>query len=37
MFVDDVTFTIKAGNGGNGNASFRHEHGVEKGGPFGGK
>lgn len=36
MFVDDVTFTIKAGNGGNGNASFRHEHGVEKGGPFGG-
>ena len=36
MFVDDVTFRIKAGNGGNGNASFRHEHGVEKGGPFGG-
>ncbi len=36
MFVDDVKFTVKAGNGGNGNASFRHEKYAPKGGPYGG-
>ncbi len=36
MFVDDVQFTVKAGNGGNGNVSFRHEKFVAKGGPYGG-
>ena len=36
MFVDDVTFTVKAGDGGNGCVSFRHEKYVDKGGPYGG-
>ena len=36
MFVDDVSVLIKAGNGGNGAVSFRHEKYVEKGGPYGG-
>lgn len=36
MFVDDVQFAVKAGNGGNGNVSFRHEKNVTKGGPYGG-
>jgi len=36
MFVDDVKFIVKAGNGGNGAVSFRHEKYVAKGGPFGG-
>ena len=36
MFVDDVTLTVKAGNGGNGAVAFRHEKFVAKGGPFGG-
>ena len=36
MFVDDVKFIVKAGDGGNGAVSFRHEKFVAKGGPFGG-
>ena len=36
MFVDDVSVVIKAGNGGNGAVSFRHEKYIEKGGPYGG-
>ncbi len=36
MFVDDVKFTVIAGNGGNGAVSFRHEKYVPMGGPFGG-
>ncbi len=36
MFVDDVKFTVVAGNGGNGAVSFRHEKYVAKGGPYGG-
>ena len=36
MFVDDVKVTLKAGNGGNGAVSFRHEKYVAKGGPYGG-
>lgn len=36
MFVDEVQLTVKAGNGGNGNVSFRHEYLVAKGGPYGG-
>jgi len=36
MFVDKVTIQAKAGNGGNGAVSFRHEKYVEKGGPDGG-
>lgn len=36
MFVDDVSVIIKAGNGGNGAVSFRHEKYVAKGGPYGG-
>ena len=36
MFVDDVSVLMKAGNGGNGAVSFRHEKYVAKGGPYGG-
>ncbi len=33
---DEVTITVKAGNGGNGSASFRREKFIEYGGPDGG-
>lgn len=36
MFVDKVEVKLKAGNGGNGVVSFRHEIYVDKGGPDGG-
>jgi GTP-binding protein len=36
MFVDKVTVHVKAGRGGDGAVSFRHEKFVEKGGPDGG-
>lgn len=36
MFVDKVLVQVKAGNGGDGAVSFRHEKFVEKGGPDGG-
>jgi len=36
MFVDKATVTIKAGDGGNGALSFRHEKYIDKGGPDGG-
>lgn len=36
MFVDKVTVHIKAGNGGNGNVSFRQEKYIDRGGPDGG-
>jgi GTP-binding protein len=36
MFVDRVSVTFKAGNGGNGQLSFRHEKFREMGGPDGG-
>ncbi len=36
MFVDQVKVHVKAGNGGNGVVSFRHEKYVAYGGPFGG-
>jgi GTPase len=35
-FVDKVTVTVLAGDGGNGKLSFRHEKFVNKGGPDGG-
>lgn len=35
-FVDNATLLIKAGDGGNGRVSFRHEKFVDKGGPDGG-
>jgi len=36
MFVDTATIFVKAGDGGNGAVSFRHEIYVDKGGPDGG-
>ncbi len=36
MIIDNVTITVKAGNGGNGAVSFRREKYVPKGGPDGG-
>ena len=36
MFVDKVVVHVKAGRGGDGAASFRHEKYVDKGGPDGG-
>lgn len=36
MFVDKVSVSIKAGDGGNGYVSFRHEKFIDKGGPDGG-
>lgn len=35
-FIDRVKIEVIAGKGGDGVISFRHEHRVEKGGPFGG-
>ena len=35
-FVDQVKITVKAGNGGNGSASFHREKYVQNGGPDGG-
>jgi len=37
MFVDQVKVNLLAGKGGNGCVSFRHEWGVPKGGPDGGR
>ena len=36
MFVDKASVKVKAGDGGNGTVSFRHEKYVNKGGPDGG-
>ena len=36
MFVDKVAVSVKAGDGGKGIVSFRHEKYVDKGGPDGG-
>lgn len=36
MFVDKVDAIVKAGDGGNGVVSFRHEKFIDKGGPDGG-
>ncbi len=36
MFVDKVQVNVKAGDGGNGAVSFRHEKYVDRGGPDGG-
>ena len=36
MFLDEVTITVRAGDGGNGAASMRHEAHVPRGGPDGG-
>lgn len=36
MFVDSANISVKAGDGGNGAVSFRHEKYVDRGGPDGG-
>ena len=36
MFVDSALVSVRAGKGGNGTVSFRHEKYVEMGGPDGG-
>ena len=36
MFVDSALVRVRAGQGGNGTVSFRHEKYVDKGGPDGG-
>ncbi|HSW66159.1 MAG TPA: GTPase ObgE [Bacillota bacterium] len=35
-FIDKATILVRAGNGGNGRMSFRHEKFIDKGGPDGG-
>jgi GTP-binding protein len=35
-FIDEAVIHLKAGNGGDGSAAFRHEDGVPHGGPSGG-
>ncbi len=35
-FIDKATVTVRAGDGGNGKLSFRHEKFIDKGGPDGG-
>ncbi|MGB4966784.1 MAG: GTPase ObgE, partial [Candidatus Saccharimonadales bacterium] len=35
-FIDTATVTVKAGDGGDGRMSFRHEKFVDRGGPDGG-
>ena len=37
MFLDRTTINIKAGNGGNGSASFLHTAQTANGGPDGGE
>jgi GTPase len=36
LFIDDVSITVRAGNGGNGCLAFRREKYVPRGGPSGG-
>lgn len=36
MFIDEVVITVKAGNGGDGAATFRREKCIQFGGPDGG-
>jgi GTP-binding protein len=36
MFIDKVTVEVKAGDGGNGAVSWRHEKFIDRGGPEGG-
>jgi GTP-binding protein len=36
MFIDKAVVRVKAGSGGNGRVSFRHEKFIQKGGPDGG-
>lgn len=36
MFIDEARIYVKAGNGGNGSVSFRHEKYIPNGGPDGG-
>lgn len=36
MFVDEITLNLKAGKGGDGVLRWRHEKGIDKGGPAGG-
>lgn len=36
MFIDDIIITVKAGNGGDGAATFRREKYIQFGGPDGG-
>lgn len=35
-FIDELTLHFKAGRGGNGVVRWRHEKGIERGGPWGG-
>ena len=36
MFIDEIIITVKAGNGGDGAATFRREKYIQFGGPDGG-
>jgi len=36
MFIDEINLHMKAGRGGNGVVRWRHEKGIDKGGPAGG-